>query len=203
MTQIKICGLYREADIDYVNAANPEYAGFIINYPKSHRSISPNEAGKLRRMLNSKTKAVGVFVDQPMQLLISMIEQTGIDMVQLHGSEDESYIRELKRKISIPIIQSFQISSYEMLETAKESMADFILLDSGQGTGEHFDWSMIDNMERPFFLAGGLTAHNLTEAINTLHPMVVDISSGVETEKRKDLFKIRQVVEIAHLAKDK
>lgn len=196
MTKIKVCGLFREEDIQYVNYARPDYAGFIIDFPKSHRSITPKRAAELIKILDQDIKAVGVFVNQPINQLIDMINESGIHMVQLHGDEDEQYIQILQSKINIPVIKAFQIYSKNDLVEAEKSKADYILLDSGKGCGKCFDWSLLNQINRPFFLAGGLTPDNLSDAIKKVHPMAVDLSSGVETEKIKDHEKIEKVVAI-------
>ena len=182
MTKIKICGLYRPCDIKYVNAAGVDFAGFILRFPKSHRNLTPERAAKLRRMLAPGIQAVGVFVDQPVETVASDAALVGLDVIQLHGHEDDEYISRLRESFHGKIWKAF-------IMEARECAADEILLDSGYGSGETFDWSFI-NVNRRFILAGGLTPENLTKAIETLHPWCVDLSSGVETDKVKDRDKI-------------
>ena len=185
MTKIKICGLYREADVDAVNAAGVDYAGFILRFPKSHRDLTPERAAKLRRMLAPGIRAAGVFVDQPIETVLADAALIGLDVIQLHGREDDEYISRLREKFNGKIWKAF-------IKEARESAADEILLDSGYGSGETFDWSQISffHLKRRFILAGGLTPENLPQAIETLHPWCVDLSSGVETDKMKDKDKI-------------
>ncbi len=198
MTKIKICGLFRECDIDYVNEAKPDYAGFILNYPKSHRNVPPGTAQELRSKLLPEIKAVGVFVNQPEETVISTARFVGLDVIQLHGNEDNDYINQLKEKINIPIWKAFKVKTEAALKEALQSAADEILLDNGYGTGESFDWSMVKDFNRPFILAGGLTPENIPEAVRTLRPYALDISSGVETQKVKDPDKISEAVKSAH-----
>ena len=111
-------------------------------------------------------------------------------MVQLHGNEDEDYIKHLRQLVNKPIIKAFRIETAEDVAQAKASSADYILLDSGAGTGKTFNWKLIQDIERPYFLAGGLTPGNVREAIRTLCPFAVDVSSGVETDGGKDKTKM-------------
>ncbi len=198
MTKIKICGLFRECDIDYVNEARPDYAGFILNYPKSHRNVPPGTAQELRSKLLPEIKAVGVFVNQPEETVIKTAQFVGLDIIQLHGNEDNDYIDRLKERINIPIWKAFKVKTEAALTEALQSAADEIILDNGYGTGESFDWSMVKSFNRPFILAGGLTSENIPEAIRTLKPFALDISSGVETQKVKDPDKIFAAVKSAH-----
>lgn len=196
-TKIKICGLRRREDILAVNEAKPDYCGFIIEFPRSFRSITEDKARELVRELSPKIRAVGVFVNAPMELVRDLLNDGTLALAQLHGQEDESYIRELKTYTDKLIIKAFSIKTAEDIEKALQSPADYILLDQGGGgTGKTFDWSLIPEIQRPFFLAGGIGTSNLGQAIREIHPYAVDLSSSVETEKWKDPMKIRQVVDI-------
>ena len=203
MTKIKICGLYRDADIDYVNEAEPDYAGFILLFPKSHRNLTPEQAAALRKRLRPGIRAVGVFVDQAVETVAAAAESVGLDVIQLHGHEDDAYIAALREKSACAIWKAFKIRSAADLDAARESTADEVLLDNGYGTGESFDWSLTGGFDRPFLLAGGLTPENIPEAIRTLRPKIVDISSGVETDKVKDREKIIAAVCAARQAERK
>ena len=196
-TKIKICGLKRQEDIFAVNEAKPDYCGFIIEFPKSFRSVTAEKVRNLVKDLNPEIRPVGVFVNAPMELVRSLLDDGTLALAQLHGQEDESYIRELKTYTDKPIIKAFSIKTAEDIEKALQSPADYILLDQGGGgTGKTFDWSLIPEIQRPFFLAGGIGAVNLEQAIREIHPYAVDLSSSVETEKWKDPAKIRQAVDI-------
>ncbi len=197
MTLIKICGLYRTADIDHVNEAKPDYIGFILNFPKSHRNLAPSQASALRQRLAPGIKAVGVFVDQPAEAVSAAAAQIGLDVIQLHGHEDNTYIAEIRKQTGLPVWKAFRIRNAADLTAAENSAADEILLDNGYGTGETFDWSYAASFTRPFLLAGGLTPQNIPEAIRLLHPKMLDISSGVETDKVKDREKILAAVRAA------
>ena len=195
--KIKICGLRRREDILAVNEAKPDYCGFIIEFPSSFRSVTADEVRELVKELDPEIRPVGVFVNAPMELVRTLLDDGTLALAQLHGQEDESYIRELKTYTDKLIIKAFSIKTAEDIEKALQSPADYILLDQGGGgTGKTFDWSLIPEIQRPFFLAGGIGASNLGQAIREIHPYAVDLSSSVETEKRKDPMKIRQVVDI-------
>ena len=195
--KIKPCGLRRREDILAVNEAKPDYCGFIIEFPSSFRSVTADEVRELVKELDPEIRPVGVFVNAPMELVRTLLDDGTLALAQLHGQEDESYIRELKTYTDKLIIKAFSIKTAEDIEKALQSPADYILLDQGGGgTGKTFDWSLIPEIQRPFFLAGGIGASNLGQAIREIHPYAVDLSSSVETEKRKDPMKIRQVVDI-------
>ena len=195
MTQIKICGLFRPCDIDYANEVRPDYIGFILNFPKSHRNLSPEQAAELRRNLDPRIKSVGVFVNQPQETILMAAEMIGLDIIQLHGQEDNDFIAGLKQKSGLPVWKAFKVRQPSDLIAAQESIADEILLDNGYGTGEAFDWSYAASFTRPFILAGGLTPENIPEALAVLHPKQLDISSGVETDKCKDRDKMLAAVQ--------
>ncbi|MGE4277525.1 MAG: phosphoribosylanthranilate isomerase [Lawsonibacter sp.] len=195
MTRVKICGLKRDRDIDNANELLPDYVGFVF-VPGSRRYVSPETANRLRVRLDGRIPAVGVFVNEPEEHVARLAKDGIIQMIQLHGSEDDEYIRRLRGLTSAPIIQAFSVSSPGDAELAAASRADFVLLDHGAGgTGEAFDWSLLSSLERPFFLAGGLTPENVAEAIRRLRPMAVDTSSGVETDGLKDFEKMKRFIE--------
>lgn len=196
-TKIKICGLRRREDILAVNKAKPDYVGFIIEFPKSFRSITADKVRELVKNLALEIQAVGVFVNAPVELVSGLLNDGTLAFAQLHGQEDESYIRDLKQFTDKPLIKAFSVKTCEDIEKALQSAADYILLDQGSGgTGKVFDWSLIPKIERPFFLAGGIGAENLEQAIREIRPYAVDLSSSVETDKWKDPEKIRNVVDI-------
>ena len=196
-TKIKICGLRRREDILAVNEARPDYCGFIIEFPKSFRSVTADKVRELVKDLSPEIKGVGVFVNAPVEFVSGLMNDGTLALAQLHGQEDEAYIRELKKLTDKPIIKAFSVKTSEDIEKALQSPADYILLDQGRGgTGMTFDWSLIPKIERPFFLAGGIGAENLEQAIREIRPYAVDLSSSVETDKWKDSEKIRNVVDI-------
>ena len=195
--KIKICGLRRLEDIETVNYCRPDYAGFIVNFPKSFRSVTTEELNELTAKLDKNITAVGVFVNAPEELPAQLLNEGIIGMAQLHGQEDEDYIRRLRKLTRKPLIKAFSVKSEDDIKKAVKSSADYILLDQGSGgTGQAFDWTLIREMNRPFFLAGGIGPDNLERAIQEIHPYAVDLSSSVETDRWKNPEKIRRVVDI-------
>lgn len=200
MTKIKICGLFRPCDAEFVNEAMPDYAGFVF-FEKSHRNVTAEQAALLREKIHSSIPVAGVFVNAPQEQITSLCRAGVIQIVQLHGGESEEYITRLKARIpGVPIWQAFRVRTPDDLAAAQQSTADLILLDNGYGTGETFNWSLISGITRPFVLAGGLTPQNIPKAIARFAPYAVDISSGVETEKQKDPQKILAAVSAARSA---
>ena len=196
MTKIKICGLSRPCDIEYVNEAKPDYCGFIINVPKSKRNVSPDTVRQLVKNLSPDVKPVGVFVNAPMDEIAALTEDGTLAYVQLHGKEDEAYIAALRENIHVPIIQAFKVTCPKDVAHAQQSSADYILLDNGSGgTGKTFDWSHLRGITRPYILAGGLGPDNLRQAVSQLAPWGVDLSSGVETDGFKDKNKVLAAVQ--------
>ncbi len=191
--KIKICGLRREEDIRCVNYYHPDYIGFILDFPKSHRSIVPERARALHGMLDRSIPAVGVTVNQSLEYNEALLLEGIVDIVQLHGQESDDMVQALKMRTGKPIWKAFRIRSEDDLCEAEQSSADLILLDNGYGTGEAFDWTLLHELHRPFALAGGLNLDNLTEAAR-LHPALLDLSGGAETNKLKDPEKIRQLI---------
>ena len=189
MTKIKLCGLSSVSDIEAANAIKPEYIGFVFA-EKSKRYVSKAQAAVLKSKLDADIKAVGVFLDNDIDTVASMIELGIIDIVQLHGSEDEEYIAKLRTVTDKPIIKAFVIRSQEDVKRAERTSADFVLLDGGKGDGKTFDYGLLENIKRPYFLAGGLNPGNVREAIKKLKPYAVDVSSGVETDGVKDREKM-------------
>ena len=198
MTKIKICGLFRECDIDAVNAVRPDWCGFIVNFPRSHRSLAPDEVRALRSKLDPVIVPVGVFVDQPAEYVAAMLNDGTISVAQLHGHEDAAYIARLRALApDREIWKAIKVRSRADLDAANALPADLVVLDNGYGTGQTFDWSLAGGIHRPFLLAGGLTPENIPEAIARLHPFGIDISSGVETDKFKDTTKIKAAIAAA------
>lgn len=197
MTKIKICGLFRPCDADFVNAAMPDYAGFVF-FEKSKRFVTAQQAKELRQKIDSAIPTVGVFVRAPQEQIVSLCRAGSIQVVQLHGGESPQDIESLRKQLpGVAVWQAFLVRSAEDLAAAQQSTADLVLLDNGFGTGEPFDWSLVSGVSRPFLLAGGLTPQNIPQAIERFHPYAVDISSGVETNGKKDAEKIRLAVAAA------
>lgn len=193
MTKIKLCGLTRPEDVAAANALEPDFVGFVFA-PKSRRRVTAEQAQALRKLLSSSIRAVGVFVDEEPERVAALLEAGIIHLAQLHGREDEDYLERLRALTGKPIIQAFQIKTPEDLERAERSSADYILLDSGAGTGTMFDWTLLRNLRRPYLLAGGLGPDNVAQAIRFLRPWGVDVSSGIETGGVKDFDKMAAFV---------
>lgn len=193
MIKIKICGLLRPEDIEYVNEALPDYIGFV--FARSRRQVTEEQAELLKKSLDKRIHAVGVFVNAPMEDAVGLLENGVIDIAQLHGNEDEAYVEELKSKTRCPVIKAVKVESTEDILTMQNNPADYLLLDHGAGgTGEAFDWSLASDCRKPFFLAGGIHAGNVENALEKLSPYAIDLSSGVETDGVKDREKIIEIV---------
>ena len=193
MTKIKLCGLSRPCDIETANAIKPEYIGFVFA-PKSKRYVTPEKAKQLKQMLVPNIKAVGVFVDEEVEPIAKLLNDGIIDIAQLHGNEDEDVIRRLRHLTNKPIIKAFRIETARDIANAQSCTADYVLLDSGAGTGTVFNWNLIQSINRPYFLAGGLSPDNAKGAVTMLQPFAVDVSSGIETDGVKDKTKMAKFV---------
>lgn len=193
--RLKICGLFRPEDIGYANQVRPDYIGFVF-WEKSRRRVSREQAALLKNMLAPGIQAVGVFVDAPCGEVTELLKAGVIDMAQLHGDETEEDIQYIKAVTGRPVIKAVRVKRRPDVEAWLDSSADYLLFDSGMGSGVSFDWGLLEGVERDFFLAGGLNAENLREALEKTAPFCVDLSSGVETEGLKDLEKIQEVAKI-------
>lgn len=195
--KIKLCGLTRPCDIEAVNELQPDYIGFVFA-KKSRRYVSPEKAEELKAMLAPGIQAVGVFVNEEPEQIVSLLEAGIIDVAQLHGQEDEREIRRLRELTDHPLIQAFRIDTEQDVERANASTADYVLLDSGAGgTGTVFDWDLLQAIRRPYFLAGGLGTENLGTVKAKLNPYGIDVSSGIETDGYKDKEKMTAFVAAA------
>lgn len=194
MTKIKLCGLSRPCDIEAANRLQPEYIGFVFA-PKSRRYVNAEKAVELKKLLHPAIKAVGVFVRENPETVAGLLRNGTIDIAQLHGGESEDYIKQLRMLTGKPLIKAFRIDTEQDVEASNRSSADYVLLDSGQGgTGTVFDWNLLEKIDRPYFLAGGLNADNVRGAIDILNPYAVDVSSGIETDGYKDIQKMEAFV---------
>ena len=218
-TGIKICGMRRIEDIEAANACRPDFIGFILS-PGFRRSVTPEAAEQLARRLAPGILKVGVFVNESVERVASAAGF--LDLIQLHGKEDNAYIRDLRGRLMTTndprghmatmttndprgrlLIQAFRIRCANDLKRAMESEADYLLLDNGTGTGEAFDWSLIRDAEalkrgaaaKPWILAGGLGPDNVAEAVRRFRPFAVDLSSGAETDGWKDPEKMARCVQ--------
>ena len=211
MVKIKICGMRRIEDIEMANRYKPDYIGFV--FAESPRKISYEKAEELSNLLSEDIVPVGVFVNEHMKLIVDLFKEGIIEIAQLHGDEDENYIRNLKDKSieesgkEIPVINAIEIKDADdnadlndKLVEWRDSASDYFILDSGKGSGKTFNWNLIDKDSEFFnnfiFLAGGLNSENLTKAIEEFNPFAVDLSSSVETDGFKDEEKIKEIIEI-------
>ena len=198
-TKIKICGLTRLADIQAVNAVNPDFIGFI--FAQSQRQITMTQAKNLKRALNPIIKTIGVFVNEPTDNIIHLCQENTIDFIQLHGNETDTDIRLLKSITHKPVIKAIRIKSAKDIEDAQTSPADYLLFDTYNhdtfgGTGKTFPWHYLKNNDKPFFLAGGIRLQNALSALYQTEPYALDINSGVETNGLKDPVKIKNIINL-------
>ena len=203
MVKIKICGLKRLEDIKLVNKYKPDYIGFV--FADSKRKVSHDLAGKLKENLDSDIISVGVFVDAPQDEILELYDKGIIEIAQLHGIESEEYIRNLKEKTNykLKIIKAIEMSEDTDLLSYDTSKADYLLFDSGKGSGKTFDWRLIrKDLKKEFFLAGGLNSSNVIEAIDEFNPYAIDLSSSLETDGFKDENKIKEIMEAINWVKE-
>jgi phosphoribosylanthranilate isomerase len=200
--KIKICGLFRNEDIDYVNEAEVDYVGFV--FATSRRQIAPTQASHLRQRLAKDIVPVGVFVNAASESITALYHDGVISIAQLHGTEDDEYITRLKdastsggRLMPVPVIKTVMSIDLEK-GTPLPTQADYYLVDSGSGSGKTFNWDILNQCKfsKPWFFAGGINIENIGNAM-AFNPFAVDISGGAETDGVKDRAKILQLTAIA------
>jgi phosphoribosylanthranilate isomerase len=230
MAKVKFCGLVHNDDAAAINELMPDYVGFVF-WDKSKRNVSADEAANLRGFLDVGIKTVGVFVDADPSFIVDLYRRGIIQVAQLHGGEDAAYIEHLRALAqdaearyrefgalpspspsplsALEIWKAFKVMSAVDVETANESPADLVLMDAGKGCGQTFDWSLLADMERPFALAGGLSAENVRFALVKCSavgacPAIVDVSSGIEADAlcecgrtRKDFARMQDFLRLA------
>ena len=206
--KVKMCGISKVETIPAIVDAKPDYMGLV--FAPSKRQVTVDQAKILVEELhkqyavryNSETiKIVGVFVNETIENLLKIAEEVKLDVIQLHGDEDESFIQILKEQSNVEVWKAVQVRSAADAEKWIDSSADMLLFDAYHkdergGTGEVFDWSSLDEFERPFMLAGGIDSTNVARAIRTVRPYGIDISSGIETEGVKDNEKMKAFTNI-------
>lgn len=202
--KIKLCGLRRQEDVEYVNEFIPDYVGFV--FATSKRKVSPDMASSLISNLNRNIKTVGVFVNEDVANLVSAVELAGLDVVQLHGDEDARYISGIRHALpNIEIWKAVRVRDEMSIIAAEDLLVDKLLLDAFSieaygGTGRTVDLelirSLINKITKPFFMAGGLDINNIQNIADTALPFGLDLSSGIETDGYKDRVKIKAVVEL-------
>ena len=195
MVKVKICGLRRPEDIEAANLAKPDYVGFIF-VPGTKRYVAPDQAAQFRKDLDADIQTVGVFVNAPIEEVVAICEAGTIDVVQLHGDEDQAYIDDLKGQVDQEIIKSVAVGDDLAVE---DKQADYVLFDSLSpnrgGSGKTFNWEMVSAYtDKPFFLAGGLGVENIEAALKVVRPYAVDASSSLETDGVKDPVKMQEFV---------
>lgn len=197
MVKIKICGIKRLEDIKLANKYKPDYIGFV--FADSKRKVSHDWAYELKQNLDSDIISVGVFVDSPIEEIVKLFNEGVIEVAQLHGDEDEKYIKSLKDNTNdkLKIIKAIEMSYKTDLLKYDDFTADYLLLDSGKGSGKTFDWGLIRNdLKKEFFLAGGLNSENVKELIMKFNPYAIDLSSSLEVDGYKDENKIKEIMEV-------
>lgn len=213
--KVKMCGISKVETIPAVVEAKPDYMGLV--FASSKRQVTVDQAKTLVEELHKQytkrynngaeqsnddeIKTVGVFVNETLENLVTIATEVNLDAVQLHGDEDEAFIQSLKERTNVEVWKAVQIRSAADAETWSDSSADMLLFDAYHkdergGTGEVFDWSCLDEFERPFMLAGGIDSTNVARAIRTVRPYGIDISSGIETDGVKDDEKIKAFTNI-------
>lgn len=213
--KVKMCGISKVETIPAVVEAKPNYMGLV--FAPSKRQVTVEQAKTLVEELhkgcakkygsdtepdkNDTIKTVGVFVNETVDNLVTIANEVNLDAVQLHGDEDETFIQSLKERTNVEVWKAVQIRSAADVEEWIDSSADMILFDAYHkdergGTGEVFDWSSLDEFERPFMLAGGIDSTNVARAIRTVRPYGIDTSSGIETNGVKDDEKITAFTKI-------
>lgn len=203
MSKIKICGIYRKEDIDIINLLKPDYIGFILNYTRSHRYIDMERAEILKSCLDRDIEAVGVFVDARIEDIETYVHKGIIDRIQLHGNEDEEYIKKLQQRTDMPLIKAFRIKDKKDIDKAFSSICDDILIDTGMGEGkehslEHIRYikeCMEKYPKKQVFLAGGIRVDMIPKIAKIADFYAYDVSSSVESERIKDEKKIAKVIE--------
>lgn len=198
MKKVKICGLRRKEDILMVNRLKPDYVGFV--FADSRRKVTKEEALELSRQLEKEICPVGVFVNEEPKAVAEIANAGIIDLIQLHGDEDEAYIEKLKTLTDKPIIKAVRVQSREQIQKADKLSCDYLLFDTyikGQygGSGKSFDVSLIGEVSKPYFLAGGLTECNVAEKLKNCDAFAADVSSAVEIDGYKDEKKVQQFIE--------
>lgn len=200
--KLKLCGIRRIEDVEIVNSVRPDYIGFVF-YKKSFRYISPQSAKILSISLKSGISPVGVFVNESAEAVAEIARVAGLKAVQLHGDEDEEYIKNLRALYGGEIWKAVRVRSEADVENALSSSADMLLFDAFSktaygGTGENINLSLLAkvNPQRPYFLAGGINAQNLKAVLSAVTPYGIDMSGGFETDGVKDKYKLDEFMEV-------
>ena len=209
--KIKTCGLSREEDINYANELKPDYIGFV--FAESKRKVGVEKASDLKNKLDKEIKSVGVFVNDNLDFILNLIKDKIIDIIQLHGNEDNDFLDNLKTKTNAKIIKFIPVENSESILNSLNIISDFILLDNLKGgAGKTFNWNYLKeafelnnnlkkNFNEKYFLAGGLNKENIGKALK-FNPYCVDLSGGLETDGIKDYEKMKYIINITKDYKD-
>lgn len=197
---VKFCGMRRIEDIEYANECRPDYVGFILSQGFK-RSVSAEDFLALEKRLDKNIKKVGVFVNERPHNILDIAEH--LDVIQLHGDEDHSTVLYYSEKTKCEIWKAVRAKSPEEIERFQWNHIDKLLIDSFSenaygGTGKRINTEIVKNAKitKPFFIAGGITAENVSEIVRDVRPYGIDLSSGIETEGFKDLQKMHKIMEI-------
>lgn len=199
--KLKFCGIRRKQDAEYVNITLPDYVGFV--FAPSRRYISPEDAAELSEIIRPEIKKAGVFVNESQENIMNTVHTAKLDIIQLHGDENEEFINSLRKITDCEIWKAVRVRDSGDIQKADMMQADKLMLDSFSvsqygGTGKTADWNIIKNttIKTPFFIAGGLNEQNILSAVSELSPFGLDISGGIETEGTKDLNKMKKITDL-------
>lgn len=202
--KIKICGLMGLEDVKAANEVKPDFVGYV--FAESRRQVTFMQAEEMTKQLAEGICPVGVFVNERQDKIVRLCEKNIIQYVQLHGDEGEEYLVSLRKKIQKPVIKAVRVQSTEQILMMEQLSCEYLLLDtytknSYGGNGTSFQWDQIPRLKKPFFLAGGITCENLLQAVEK-GPFCLDVSSGAETDGRKDIEKMRRLISLAGMDKE-
>ncbi len=189
MTYVKVCGIRRTEDVINANRVRPDLVGFIF-FGGSKRYVSPYQAVRLARGLDPAIQTVGIFVDEAADVIASICESDSLDWIQLHGKEDNAFIRDLRTKTGARIMKTFFVRSAADVDAARDSEADLVMFASPNGFGTVFDWSCIHDIGRDYVISGGLNRDNVGDVVRKYRPRGVDVSTGVESDASKSWSKM-------------
>ena len=202
MVKVKICGITNYEDAANAAILGADFIGFNF-YSLSPRFIDRDDAKRIINKMPKNLKNVGVFVNEVLEEVKKIVEYVGLDMVQLHGDETPDYCKQIKEETKKEVIKSFRINKKEDIKKIKNYDVDYYLFDAYHeglfgGTGKSFDWNLLKNIKKPFFLSGGLNCGNVRQAIKIARPFAVDVASGIEkNQRKKDIEKTKEFIEAA------
>ena len=202
--KVKMCGMRRKEDIAYANEVKPDAVGYIF-FPKSKRYVTGQQAKEFDQDLDQDILSVGDFVNETIEIVIEIANQVPLDVIQLHGDEDHTYVEQLKQQTDKEIWKVVRVKDTNDIKEAEKLPVDKLLLDTFTeekdmygGTGKVMKYDLIpkEGIRKPYFIAGGLHSKNIKEITKKVHPYGIDISSGIETDGYKDLKKMKEIMQI-------